>query len=189
MHNKESLESLFWQMAVNDNVKALEQLFLEFYPALCVFAKQYIDNEETCRDIVQDTFFKIWQKRKQISIERSFRSFLVTSVRNSCIDHIRKKQRSSIYEDTQRESILSVSPEDVYILNELQQVITTAIQQLPGNIRQAFELSRFQDKTYIEIAGEMNVSLKTVESYISRALKILRHELKDYLPFVLLFLH
>ena len=80
------------------------------------------------------------------------------------------------------------SPEEIYTLNELQQKINEAMEKLPQNSRQAFELNRFQDMTYAQIADEMHISVKTVEAYISKALKILRIELKDFLPFLILFI-
>lgn len=73
------------------------------------------------------------------------------------------------------------TPEVVYTLNELEKKISDALSKLPDNIRQAFEMSRFRGMTYNEIAGSLSLSPKTIESYISKALVILRENLKDYL--------
>lgn len=80
------------------------------------------------------------------------------------------------------------SPEEIYTINELEQIIGKAIQKLPPNIREAFEMNRFKGMTYNEIAQQMSLSPKTIEAYISKALSILRVELKDYLPLFCLFL-
>lgn len=188
MNKKESLEHLFWRMTVKDDEDALKTIFFEFYPSLCVFAGHYVHCSETCRDIVQETFFRIWKNRKKIEINTSFRNFLVTCVRNACTDYLRKQNLSEDYQKKHTETILPASPEEVYTLNELQQMINNALQKLPENLRTAFEMNRFGDMTYTQVAQEMNVSVKTVESYISRALKILREELRDYLPFAVLFM-
>jgi RNA polymerase sigma-70 factor (ECF subfamily) len=79
-------------------------------------------------------------------------------------------------------------PEEVYTLKELETAIGETLEKLPPNVREAFEMNRFKGMTYGAIAEKMAVSPKTVESYISRALKVLRMELRDYLPFLLLFL-
>jgi RNA polymerase sigma-70 factor (ECF subfamily) len=80
------------------------------------------------------------------------------------------------------------SPEEIYTINELEQIIGEAIQKLPPNIREAFEMNRSKGMTYNEIAQQMSLSPKTIEAYISKALNILRVELKDYLPLFCLFL-
>ena len=81
------------------------------------------------------------------------------------------------------------TPEEIYTIGELEEMLKTALDRLPPNVRKAFELSRFENMTYNKIAEEMDVSPKTVEAYISKALSVLRVELKDYLPLTLLFLY
>ena len=122
-----------------------------------------------------------------MDITVSFRNFLITSVRNHCTDYLRKQEVENRYLE---ENMLSVhtSPEEVYTLKELETTIGEALAKLPPNVREAFEMSRFKGMTYLAIADKMEVSQKTIESYISRALKILRIELRDYLPFLLLFI-
>ncbi len=186
-----AFDHLFRKVAFQDDEQAFKELFLEFYPALCVFAMRYITQEETARDIVQDVFFKIWKERKNMDINSSFRNFLITSVRNGCTDYLRKQELENRYRE---KSILSdiytspEEPEEVYTLKELETAIGEALEKLPPNVREAFVMNRFGGMTYVAIAEKMAVSPKTIESYISKALKILRLELRDYLPFLLLFL-
>lgn len=190
-NNDEAFENLFRKVAFQDDEQAFKELFLEFYPAMCVFAMRYIPEEESARDIVQDVFFKIWKNRKSMDINTSFRNFLITSVRNGCTDYLRKKEVENRYME---ESMLSAihsspeEPEEVFTLKELETTIGEALAKLPPNVREAFEMNRFGGMTYVAIAEKMAVSPKTIESYISKALKILRLELRDYLPFLLLFL-
>lgn len=179
-------EDLFRKVAFQDDEQAFKVLFLEFYPALCVFAMRYVTQEETARDIVQNVFFKIWEKRKSMFATTSFRNFLVTSVRNNCIDYLRKNEVESRYMEKCRMSNFYTSQEEVYTLKELETSIGNALTKLPPNVREAFELNRFKGMTYMAIAEKMEVSPKTIESYISRALKFLRVELGEYFSFLLL---
>lgn len=189
MKDDTRFENLFRKIAFQDNQQAFEELFFEFYPALCVFAGRYVACEETARDIVQETFFKIWKTRKNINFNTSFRNFLITSVRNNCIDHLRKQDVAEKYMEKQAFSPnIPSSPEEVYTLKELEWMLTAALEKLPPNIREAFEMHRFKGMTYSEIAVHMSVSPKTIESYISKALNVLRAELSDYLPLLALFL-
>ena len=180
--------NLIRKVVIQDDEKAFKELFLEFYSTLCVFASHYIPDQDVTRDIVQEVFFKIWKNRKNICIETSFRNLLITNVRNSCLDYLRKKEIENVYIEKNKTVEMLDSPEEVYTLNELEIMIGEALAKLPPKVREAFELNRFKGLTYKEIATEMVISPKTVEAYIGKALKILREELKDYLPFLLLFL-
>lgn len=184
------LDNLFRKIAFEDDRKAFQELFFDFYPSLCVFAQRYIASPEACEDIVQDTFFHLWKNRKKIEITASFRNLLITSVKNSCMDYLRKQSVRKAHSEKQVAEAISESysvdtPEGVYTIRELEAMLHIALQQMPENVRKAFELSRFEKMTYNQIAEEMSVSPKTVESYISKALSILRVELRDYLPVVL----
>jgi RNA polymerase sigma factor, sigma-70 family/RNA polymerase sigma-70 factor, Bacteroides expansion family 1 len=180
------LDNLFRRIAFNDDQQAFKELFFDFYPSLCLFAGRYILSPETCEDIVQDTFFNIWKNRKNIEITSSFRNLLITSVKNSCTDYLRKQSIRQSYAEKQISAETIDTPEEVYTIKELETMLSSAMEKLPANIRKAFELSRFENMTYNRIAEEMAVSPKTVEAYISKALSLLRAELKDYLPLALL---
>ena len=188
MSNKNLYETLYLKIAFEDNHEAFKELFYEFYPSLCVFASRYISASETCEDIVQEVFFNIWKNRKSLNIHSSFRNFLVTSVRNSCTDYLRKQSSHNKYLENLPPSYFFESPDQVYTIKELEEMLQAALDKLPPNVQAAFNMSRKQKMTYNEIAAEMNISPKTVESYISRALKLLRLELKDYLPIAILLL-
>jgi len=183
------LDNLFRRIAFNDDQEAFKELFFDFYPSLCVFAQRYISSPTTCEDIVQDTFFNLWKNRKKIEVTSSFRNLLITSVRNNCTDYLRRQSVRQGY--TERQSTSSIvdvldTPEAIYTTNELGEMFHRTLEQLPESVRKAFELSRFENMTYNEIAKEMGVSSKTVEAYISKALIVLRIKLKDFLPLVLL---
>jgi RNA polymerase sigma-70 factor (ECF subfamily) len=183
-------DQLFLKTALQDSEEAFRELFFEFFPALCIYAANIVGDDEIARDIVQETFFKIWKNRKKIELESSFRNFLVTTVRNQCTDILRKRTVRDRFasQSFSTQETPDQSPEDICTINELEQIIGEAIQKLPPNIREAFEMNRVKGMTYNEIAQQMSLSPKTIEAYISKALNILRIELKDYLPLLCLFL-
>lgn len=188
-NSKNTIDSLFWRIAVQDDEYAFKTLFTSFFAPLCVFSRRYIDNSEICEDIVQDTFFKIWKNRKSIEITSSARNFLITNVKNSCLDYLRRKDvENSWIEKQLAQEQFSFYTDELYTTHELETMLNEALSKLLPNIRNVFEMNRFEGKTYMQIAAEQNISIKTVEAYMSKALKHLRVELKDYLPFIILFL-
>lgn len=186
MAENTALDNLFRRMVFQDDREAFRELFFDFYPSLCVFAQRYISSPEACEDIVQDTFFYLWKNRKRIEITSSFRNFLITSVKNSSIDYLRKQSVRQHYIEKQIVSDIADTPETIYTIRELEEMFNAALAQIPENARRAFQMSRFENMTYNQIAEEMSVSPKTVEAYISKALTLLRAELKDYLMVVLI---
>ena len=185
---RNKIDQLFWRIALKDDEDAFRSLFLEFFSSLCVFAHRYIEQWETCEDIVQDTFFKIWKNRKNMEITTSGRNFLVTSVRNCCVDYLRKKDTEILWQQTEMFNKSITTTEDIYSTIELEHMLSEALSRLPEKIRVVFEQNRFEGKTYSQIASEQHISVKTVESYMTKALKQLRIDLKDFLSFFLLFL-
>ncbi|MFT4222129.1 RNA polymerase sigma-70 factor [Dysgonomonas sp.] len=183
----DTIDKLFWRIALKDDEEAFRTLFFEFFSSLCVFAHRYTDDWATCEDIVQDTFFKIWKNRKSIEINASSRNFLITSVRNSCIDYLRKQDLVRVWQEREVLEKSKYTPDDLYSHIELEQMLSAALEKLPENVRSVFELNRFEGKSYKEIAEQQGISVKTVEAHISKALKILRVELKDYLSLLILF--
>ena len=184
-----SIDSLFWRIAIKDDEIAFRTLFFQFLSPLCVFAHRYVDRWETCEDIVQETFFKIWKNRKNIEINTSSRNFLITSVKNTCIDFLRKQETEQNWQQKEIENNTSwYTSGDIYSTIELEQMLSAALAKLPDNIRIVFEKNRFEGMTYTEIAAEHNISVKTVEAYMTKALKHLRVELKDYHTLIILLL-
>lgn len=180
-------EELFISLQQGDK-KAFNMLFTRYYPTLCAYAGQFVGFEDA-QEIVQDVMVWFWENRKVQIIEVSLKAYLFKMVKNKCITLINRndlKQRviASIHEKMKH---LYEDP-DFYVVEELSQKIDTALGSLPDTYRQAFELNRFHDMTYKDIADKLNISPKTVDYRIGQALKILRTELKDYFwIFFLLF--
>ena len=165
--------------------KAFDTLFLKYYSILCAFGKYYIPIEDA-EEVVLDIMTWLWENREFQIIETSLRSYLFMAVRNRCLDLISKNQtKRRCYEHMfAKEMQTSFEDPDFYVVEELMAKIEKAVMRLPDSYRITFEMSRYQDKTYKEIAKELNVSIKLVEYRIQQALRLLRVELKDYLPLI-----
>ncbi len=182
------IDLLFWKIALKDDEEAFQTLFLEFFSPLCVFARRYVTDRETGEDIVQDTFFKIWKNRKKLQINTSGKNFLITSVRNACLDYLRKKEQEKQWQQQEMFESTAFSTDDFYSVTELENALNSALSRLPEKSRLVFEQNRFEGKTYAKIAEEQGLSVKTIEAYMTKALKQLRIYLKDFLPLSILFL-
>ncbi|MEZ4903317.1 MAG: RNA polymerase sigma-70 factor [Spirosomataceae bacterium] len=147
------------------------------------------DTEEA-EEIVQNVFVTIWEKRETIEITQSLQSYLYRAVHNHCLNRIKhqkvRDEHQQYVQDYQEVSYESVS-ETVY-KNELEQQLSKSIEKLPEQCRIIFKMSRFEELRYQEIADKMGLSVKTIENQIGKALKILRTELADYLPMLMLAL-
>lgn len=182
-------EVLLWNISVNDDERSFRQLFELYYPALCVYAKRFIEEKETRKDIVQDVFLSIWENRKYISVQVSAKNYLLTCVKNHCLNYLRQHTTESVEDLLQKNRpIYAENNDDFYMLTELRELLAKSISKLPEEYRHVFELNRFEGKNYREIAESMDISTRTVERYKNKAIEILKKDLKDYLPLLALFL-
>ncbi|XOV67935.1 MAG: RNA polymerase sigma-70 factor [Fluviicola sp.] len=163
-----------------------ESTFREHYEPLTRYAHSILKNQEEAEDAVQKLFIKFWEKRFELQIE-NVRAYLYRATYNTCLNEVKSKKnlRNHVSEDDVQ--ILASDDSSNNILEEeLQSQIETAMEVLPEKCRQVFQLSRFEEKSYKEISEELNISVKTVENHIAKALKIMRTELSEYLPWLLI---
>ena len=171
--------NIFQQIKKGDEA-AFSRLFDGYYAALCFFASKYVGDLDLSRSLVQQVFMDLWLKREKIDVSWSVKSYLYRSVKNRCIDHLRKeKNTSEISESVENQS--QVPFRDLVEEAELNDRINTSINQLPGKCREVFLLCRFEGLKYAEIAQKLNISVKTVEMQMGIALKKLRENLSDFL--------
>lgn len=178
--------------ALNDNEKYgslsaadFERLFRTRFKPLVVYALRFVKDLETARGLVQDVFITLWEKREAlVSSQGEPAAYLTTSVRNRCLNYLRD-QRKFNRDLLDFEGLMpdddSTQPSDGIELSQLNSEITAAISQLPEKCRQIFTMSRFDGKKYQEIADELGISIKTVETQMSRALTHLRSRLAAWL--------
>lgn len=183
------------QLQINElsegGITAFEMLFRTYYQPLCNYAYTFLQDREDAEEIVQSTFLMVWEKRDTLAIRTSVKPYLYAMVRNACLNvikHEKIKQKHAGEEialaDRSHDSV-----NHTIATNELEYRIKVALEELPEQCRLVFKLSRFEELKYAEIAEQLNISIKTVENHMGKALKIMREQLKDYLPLILVFLN
>ena len=183
-------EKLLVSQLRNNEVKSLDILFDKYSAKLYRFSFSLLKNHEDSKEIVQETFFRVWDKRNEIDSSKSFKSFLFTISYHLIIDQLRLKLKDQEYRSFLKEYFKT---EELKIKSEpdfesLNRQIASIIEELPAKRKQIFTMSREQGLSHKEIAGQLNISVKTVENQINLALKLIKSRLgNDILP-VLLFL-
>lgn len=166
-----------------------DEIFKRFYPGLCTFAVQYVTPHEA-EEIVQEVMVWLWENRKLIVPDKSLKSLLFTIVKNRCINEISHKSICiQVHGKLQQKFSENFEDPDFYIVNDLMNALNKALENLPKEYQEAFVQNRFDGLSYKEIALRAGVSDKTIAYRISQALKILRKDLKDYLPFLMWILY
>ncbi len=170
------------------DVKFFELLFFEYYRGMTAYALKFVEDMETARDLVQDVFFYIWEKREVIHIDRSLKSYLFRAVHNACINHLKKEEHKNHYNRELSLWFAEKFPEDhsfnayqLLLAGDISSEIDAIVQGLPEQCRNIFNLSRYKGLKNREIAEIYDISTRTVETQIYRALKALKVGLKHYL--------
>jgi RNA polymerase sigma-70 factor, ECF subfamily len=170
---------------------AFEMLFRTYYQSLCNYAYTFIQDRDDAEEVVQSTFLSVWEKREALEIHTAVKPYLYAMVRNACLNllkHEKIKQRHVEGELAVAErSVESVTR--AVMASELEVRICEAMEQLPEQCRLIFKLSRFEELKYAEIADQLGLSIKTVENQMGKALRIMREQLKDYLPLLILLMN
>ncbi len=173
-------ETLFAQMRLHD-AKAFEMLFKRHYKPLCRRVNSMLNNEEATEDVVQQLFIKIWESRETLQTPDSVAAYLFTAARNRALNYIKSQLRKSSNETplTHLHDEADNRTEEQMDAKELQKALYAAIDALPEKRREVFVLSRFEGKSYKEIAEIMQISVKTVEAQMGKALSTLREFIKN----------
>lgn len=177
--SRTSMNSLFLKVIEQDDYQAFENIFKKTYRSLCSFSGKLVHNHELAEEIVDDVFYNLWKNRKKIQINSSFKSYLLTAVKNRSLDYLRKlrKERNAALENASGVACRDAIATDKMAYDELSLKVEAAIQALPKQCRTIFLLSREQELKYKEIAEMLNISIKTVDTQMGRALKYLRQTL------------
>lgn len=193
----EQTESLIVQQLKEGRERAYKFLYDQHYQILCHVAAQYVRDDFLAETIVGDVIFHLWEVRETLEITTSLRSYLMTSVRNRCLDYLKsqynQKEESMSSPGLQDFPVLNYIKGDDYPLGrlleqELEGEIIKAIDRLPEECRRVFHLSRFEEEKYEEIARELDISVNTVKYHIKRALALLHEDLGKYLAAAILLL-
>lgn len=171
-------------------ITAFEMLFRTYYQPLCNYAYTFVQDRDEAEEIVQSTFMSIWEKKETLEIKTGVKPYLYAMVRNACLNLIKHEKIKQKHVDGEL-AIADRSVESVahtVLASELETRISDALSKLPEQCRLVFKLSRFEELKYAEIADQLNISIKTVENQMGKALKIMREQLKDYLPMLIVMM-
>lgn len=159
--------------------KAFEELFMVYYTPLVAFAYKMVSDDDLARELVQDVIVQFYEKRDAISIHTSLKAHLYQSVRNRCLNYLKRqsliKGHHQVILDENRDS--EGYFQDTMEQNELELKLYGLIKALPDKCREVFEMSRFEGISNQEISEKLAISKRTVETQISKALKFLRDNL------------
>ena len=175
----------------NGDITVFEMYFRTYYQPLCNYAYSFVQDREEAEEIVQSTFLSVWEKKESIEIKTSLKSYLYSMVRNASLNLIKHKkvQQKHAVEESALGDRSHESVSHQVLSQELEGRIQVALEKLPEQCRLIFKLSRFEELKYAEIAEHLNLSVKTVENQMGKALKIMREQLKDYLPLILVLMN
>ncbi len=177
-----STDQTILSLLQKEDERAMERIFDTYYAYLVKTAYHVLIDQHQAKDLVQDVLFHFWSKRATLSIESGLKAYLRRSVVNRSIDQIRRKKRFGVAEEITdyNQASTAVSTQEMMETSDLQSVIMTAIDSLPERCKLVFSLSRFEDMSHQEISDQLDISKKTIENQMTKALKTIRKAIQHY---------
>jgi len=163
--------------------EAYATIFREHYSWLVLSATRLLGDRSLAEEVVQDVMLELWRRRESLAVDSSPQAYLFQSTRNRSLNHIRHERVERMGEPyAAREQAVDAPAQSYVVEEEIQIALKKAIATLPQRCREVFELSRVHNLKYSEIAQTLGISVKTVEAQMGKALRILREELRPWLP-------
>lgn len=189
MNNSTNLENQNFESFKEGNETAFGYFYEKYFRRIQSFCVQFIYDAEEAENMAQEAFVHLWQNRDSVDSINGIQSFLYTYSKSKCLNLIRHnkvkdKFKNDLLNQKEREldiEVLNSISFDTLELTELERIIQESISDLPPKTREVFIKKRFENKKNSEIAAEMQVTLKAVEAHMTKALKILKTKLSDYL--------
>ena len=180
------------QLVAEGSEMAFEKFFKTYFKSLRSYAFVLLQDEPMAEEMVQQVFYRIWEKKEQFGVHTSAKAFLYRAVHNECLNYLKQEKHRLGH----RNYLLHANKHQIsgdhagmrLELSELEAGLQQAIASLPERCRNIFYLSRFEGLKYREIADQLGLSVKTVEVQMGKALKVLRKRLIHYLPILIWFL-
>lgn len=166
-----------------------EDAFKTHFKGLHAYAYTIVKDDMTAEEMVQNVFYKLWKNRETIEITQSMASYLYRSVYYESLNYLKHQKVRSAYETYAKSNAGNGDNASERLkLRELQVKLDEALKELPEQCRTIFQMSRFEELKYMEIADKLGLSVKTIENQMGKALRLLRDKLKDFLPSLILLL-
>lgn len=177
--NDNSIDMELLRRIRREDNSAFSLLFAKYYNDLILYCISFIENRAEAEDIIQNVFLKLWDERSSVYIDKSVKQYLLRAARNDCFDVIRHRKIKETYSAyiCQRAKASNWDSENYIFRSECEGLVVDALNKMDPKAREAFCLNRFEKLKYREIAVMLNVSVRTVEVRISKALRFL----KDYI--------
>ncbi len=167
----------------DDDRQALERLFKAYYNTLCNFAVNFVHDFDLAQELVADVFYNLWKERKALNIHSNMKAYLFKCVKNKCFSHPElslKYWESFEQNDRTHDPILEQTPETLYLYKELDTKYQEAYELLPPQCKLIFKLHKIDGLKYYEISETLSLSVKTIETQMSKALKLIRKSIMGY---------
>lgn len=183
-------DSVLIQRLQKRDEAAFEQVFKSQYKSLYAYAFTITGTEAAAEETVQNVFYKLWERAETLSIAGPVQAYLYRAVYNESLNYVKHQKvrmQHRLFVQHRREESTGAGSRSVQV-KELEAKISLAMNELPEQCRTIFQLSRFEELRYREIADRLQISVKTVENQMGKALKLLRVKLADFLVLVMLFI-
>ncbi len=181
---------LISKLKVGDH-SAFSSIFTAYYNDLVMFATRFTHDLNDAEEIVQNTFLRLWEEHESLNINISLKSYLLKIVQNKCIDWYRHNKIIRIHTNYMTKTVpqFTYDPDRYILYSELQEQIEAALEKMPNEISEVFLMNRNKGLKYQEIADILDVSVRTVEVRIGKALHLLHDQLKEYFVIIITFVN
>ena len=185
--NKNTPEEILICHIREGNEEAFKTVFLRYYKQLALFARRFVRTTDVAEDLIQEVFARIWESREEWSPGSSLKVYLYQVVKHQALDYLKHKQVEDKYDESwmDQKETPSIVFSETGEKEQFRRLVNKAIEELPTQARTVYKLHRFDGLTYKEIAQVLDISVKTVESQMTRSLKKLRERLSPYLSIVM----
>ena len=177
------IESILKRISEADDEKALKELFNIFYGKLIEVAKFFVYDQFTAQDVVSEVFIKIWKNRSNLTSVKNINTYLYVAVKRQALNAIRNNKQKNLYSIEDQDTnvyIETTNPEKILLSKEFAEVLNTAVHSLPSKCRLIYSLVKDDGMKYKEVADVMDISIKTVEMHVGKALKRIKLAFEKY---------
>ncbi len=191
LHGMELENEAIGTLLAQRDKTTFEQVFKTHFKRLHAYAFTILQDEVEAEEMVQQVFFKLWERSDSLSFNSPVAAYLYRAVHNESMNYIKHQKVRSTHQlqVAYRMKNEVEHPAKKVMAGELEKKIHTAMNELPEQCRTIFQLSRFDELKYREIADKLGISVKTVENQMGKALKLMRTKLVDFLTYILLFIN
>ena len=194
MQPKETNDKWSVNNLIKGTLSSMEKVYNDLFGLVYNYAKSYVVDSEQAKEIAQETFATLWEKRQNLRPDSNIRAFLLQIARNRSLNYLKKQQANRNYDHYLKYRELSINyhalkdkTAEWVLLQELEVLIAQTLEELPEPYRIVYNMSRVEDLTYAAIAKKLGVSVKTVEYRMMNTLRLFRKNLRAFLPLLTLY--